>query len=84
MATKKIPATDSLLRAWLVWRNADGDIILEPVGHDTDPDSADLSVEDELMLLELAPEMPDDDEDDHIGAMYDRVRDRIEDERMAA
>lgn len=83
-ATKKIPATDSQLRAWLVWRDKDGDIILEPVGHATDPDSADLSVEDERMLLDLAPAMPDEGEDDHIGLAYDRARDRLEDERLAA
>ncbi len=83
MATKKITGLDSQLRMWQVWRNSDGDIILDPVGHDTDPDSADLSVEDERTLLDLAPEM-DESEDDHIGAMYDRARDRIEEERMAA
>lgn len=84
MATKKIAATDSRLRPWLVSRNADGDIILEPVGHDTDPDSADLSVEDERMLLDLAPDMPDDGEEDAFGLMYDRVLGRLEEERMAA
>ena len=85
MTIKKIPATDSQLRSWLVWRDKDGDIILEPVGHDTDPDSANLSVEDERTLLDLAPELDEGEgEDDHIGLAYDRARDRLEDERMAA
>lgn len=82
--TAKIQAFDSLFRRWEVWRDSDGMIHLDPIGHDTDPDDDGLSVEDELKLLALAPEMDGEGEDDHIGLMYDRARDRIEEQRMVA
>lgn len=67
--------TDSLGRKWKVTTDD-----LVPIGHDTDPDT--LSVEDELALYALL-ERDEDDFDPRWDA-YDRARDRLEEERMAA
>lgn len=72
-----ITATDSLGRKWQVGRDSYGLAELVPIGHDTDPDSSALSVEDEQMLLELLPTEIEDVEIDcsyDPGAAYDRVR----------
>lgn len=72
-------ATDSQGRLWAVTRVSDVEITLEPIGHDTDPDSDDLSREDEAALLALVDgaAVVCDDADPR-GDMYDRNRDRYE------
>lgn len=80
----KTTAFDSLGRMWQVSRDAHEMIQLTPVGHDTDPDGDGLSVQDELSLLALAPEVAEQGEDDWIGRSYDKAHERFNDERMAA
>jgi hypothetical protein len=53
-------ARDSKSRLWEVTRDLYGNPELTPIGHDTDPDSDDLSRADEEALLAL---LPDDDDD---------------------
>jgi hypothetical protein len=70
-------AQDSLGRTWQIGRDSYGLAELIPIGHDTDPDSPALSVEDERALLELLPTEIEDmgiDCSYDPGEAYDRVR----------
>jgi len=49
---------DSLGRWWNIDRDANGLVVITPIGHNGDPDT-DLSLDDEDMLMHLAPEPQD-------------------------
>jgi hypothetical protein len=80
-------ASDSHSRLWLVTRDRCGNPELTPVGHDTDPDSDDLSLADEEALMALLPDEDDDDDDepvDRVGIAADRNRQVEKEARTAA
>jgi hypothetical protein len=76
-------ARDSKSRPWEVTRDRYGNPELTPVGHDTDPDSDDLSRADEDALMALLPDDDDDPEPlDAVGLAADRAWERHRDLQM--
>lgn len=88
MATTKKTGIDSKGREWQVSKDEYGLPVLTPIGHDTQADSADLSMEDEGRLCDLvADASPDLDGFSAEDAFYlgcDRSRDADEEVRMVA
>lgn len=68
-------ATDKNGKTWLV-----GDGILEPIGHDTDPDSLTRAEED--YLFDQVPAAPVVEAEDPFGFRYDVARDRYKEVRL--
>lgn len=80
---RSVIGVDSLGRKWRVDKDLRGNVELTPVGHATDPDSDDLSMDDETALCRRVEDDEAEERDPRWDA-YDRRRDRDEERRMAA